>query len=303
MSGQRPPEWDDDFHEETGQPHAGADARLSEVASYLASVPAPLLPEAVEARISAAIAAEAATRAAVANGDGGDGRVGADRADRDGRGGQDKAVVRSRTLGPAPARARVRRRALLGRLVIGPLVVCLLVGFGYLVSRSGSSSSSSAAAPAAGSSAVSRPQAGPAAVGRSGSAAAGADRSVPAPAAASPAFVVTESGTSYQRATLAGQVRARLIADAAGQAAPTPDASSASASASSSASAGTLVPTATLRGCVLGVVDGAAPRLVDRASYDGTPAYIIASSSRVWVVGLGCTAAKHELITSVPLAG
>ena len=65
MSGQWPPEWedpDDGFPEETDQTDTEADARLSELAAYLASVPAPALPAAVEARLSAALAAESATR-------------------------------------------------------------------------------------------------------------------------------------------------------------------------------------------------------------------------------------------------
>jgi hypothetical protein len=59
-----------------------------------------------------------------------------------------------------------------------------------------------------------------------------------------------------------------------------------------------------LRGCVLHFTNGAAPKLVDQATYNqGTPVYVIASATRVWVVGLGCTAADPELIASVPLAG
>jgi hypothetical protein len=46
----------------------------------------------------------------------------------------------------------------------------------------------------------------------------------------------------------------------------------------------------------------AAPRLIDRATYHGTPVYVIASDSHVWVVGLGCTAAHPDLIASAPLA-
>jgi hypothetical protein len=62
-------------------------------------------------------------------------------------------------------------------------------------------------------------------------------------------------------------------------------------------------PTAQLRACVLKVTGGVLPALVDRATYQGTPAYVIASSRRVWVVGLGCTAARPQVIASVPLAG
>src|ERR1700691_1500024 len=123
MSGQWPPEWDDpddNVPGEADQHDAEADAALSEVAAYLASVPAPVMPGSVEARISAALAVEAATRSGVAaKADG--------TAQADGAGG-------ARVLGPAPARARVRRRRLseVQRqfLMVAPLVVCLLVGLG-----------------------------------------------------------------------------------------------------------------------------------------------------------------------------
>src|SRR3984885_2072906 len=86
MSGHWPPEWEDpeeEFSAETDQLDATVSAeageeRLSEVAAYLASVPVPVLPDAVETRINAALAAEAAG---------------------------------SHVLGPAPARARVRRHS------------------------------------------------------------------------------------------------------------------------------------------------------------------------------------------------
>jgi hypothetical protein len=97
------------------------------------------------------------------------------------------------------------------------------------------------------------------------------------------------SGTKYTQATLAEQVRTRLAAtggqETFGQSAP---------------GAG---PGQALQGCVLRLTGGAVPRLVDRATYQGQPVYVVASSSHVWVVGLGCTAAKPELIESVPLAG
>src|ERR1700677_1249674 len=112
MSGQWPPEWedpDDGFPEETDQTDTEADARLSELAAYLASVPAPALPDAVEARISAALAAESATRSAETAHSRtlGSRRLG------------------SRRLGPAPARARVRRtRRFRAAMATGPLLIC-----------------------------------------------------------------------------------------------------------------------------------------------------------------------------------
>jgi hypothetical protein len=59
-------EWDDPEEESSAaadELDAAAMAGLSEVAAFLASVPAPVLPDAVEARISAALAAEVVARA------------------------------------------------------------------------------------------------------------------------------------------------------------------------------------------------------------------------------------------------
>ena len=291
MSGQWPPGWEDpeeEFPEGADQTDTEAEPRLSEVAAYLASVPVPVMPDAVETRIDAALAAEAAG---------------------------------SRAPGPPPARARVhsvrghsvrrdkvkrdsvrrdsddgrsRRDLLLRRPVVaaGSLVVCLLLaGLGFTLARGGSPGPSPAAAPAAGTSSsfpATSSAAGSSAAGSSAAAAAPAPRASsrePQNAGSESSFLVTASGTKYQRATLAGQARAR---------------------SASSASAGTAVgttPSAALRGCVLHLTGGATPRLVDRATYQGEPAYVVVGSTRVWVVGLGCTAAKTELIVSVALAG
>jgi hypothetical protein len=189
--------------------------------------------------------------------------------------------------------------------MVAPLVVCLLVGLGFLLSRGGGSSSSSSAnslagAPAASAAASSAAAAGP----EFGSSTASAEAPAAAGTSAAP-FAVTASGTKYQRATLAQQARAQVLAnevrEAAPSAAPTAGASSPAASAGSSA-VRTYPPTSALLGCVLQVTGGVPPELVDRGTYQGTPVYVIASSSRVWVVGLGCTAARPQLITSVPLA-
>jgi hypothetical protein len=297
MSGHWPPEWDDpdeEFSGPAGQLDAAAEAQLSEVAAYLAAVPVPALPDAVESRISAALAAEDAVR------------------------------PRLPTPLPRPAPARGRRRRppasdhrrqgdgrrrgdFLRRPAVNVslLVVCLgLAGVGFALAQGGgqeafssSVAAGSAEAPspsaayAAGSSA-----AGSSAVGSGGISASSANSasraavepgaqasSASAPDFGSATFSVTASGTKYEPATLAEQVRARV--------------------AGSPASLGTATSGAALRGCVLHLTGGAAPRLVDRATYQGEPAYVIASSTRVWVVGLGCTAAKTELVVSVALAG
>jgi hypothetical protein len=281
MSGQWPTEWDDpeDFAEDAEQLDTEAEARLSEVAEYLASVPAPALPDAIEARISAALAAESALRAPEAD--------------------------RSRTLGPAPARARVRRRLHIRPALVGwPLVACLLfAGIVFGISR-GSSSSSSSATAASAPSAV--PEGSSAAASAAQGYSAGGNRS--AVSGSSAALVIIESGTRYQAATLAGQVRAALVTFGASQASIVPGARdsapasvSAPAASSSSAPAGLPAVTSRLRACVLHFT--AHPRLIDRATYQGTPVYVIAGSSHVWVVGLECTAARPDLIASVSLAG
>ena len=296
MSGNWPPEWEDpgeEFPEQADQLDAAAEARLSEVAAFLASVPVPALPDAVEARISAALATEAANRASHA-------------APADG----------ARNLGPAPDRARVRRQRggsrprrgfrVRPQVIGGSLVTCLLlVVLGFALSRAGSSNSSSSAA----SGGAAAPAEVPSAAASSSSAAASSSSAAAAPAGpgaqhAGPgsSFVVSMSGTRYQKSTLAEQVRTRLPANGGtyGATVPGPGQTVPAASASASTAA---VPGAALRGCVFHLTGGVLPRLVDRATYQGKPAYIIAGPSRVWVVGLGCTAAKTELVTSVPLAG
>jgi hypothetical protein len=290
MSGYWPSDGDDADDVFPGEDDLGAaetDPRLAEVAAYLASVPPPVLPDSVEARISAAITAEAATRAAAA--------APAAQTDpaRTDPGQTDQAQTdQARTLKPGHRRPRIRRPH--GRrrysLVAGPLVAILLfVGLGYFISQSSSSSSSSAlAGAAAGSSSASASAPGAEipgpAVTAAGSKAAGGAPVETEPNAASPSaprFAVTQSGTQFRQATLAAQVRAVLAADGSSQ-------------------AGT-APSPQLLGCVLHFT--ASPRLVDQSVYQGTAAYVIASASRVWVVGLGCSAAKPELVVSVPLAG
>jgi len=293
MSGYWPSDADDAddvFPGEDDLSAAETDPRLAEVAAYLASVAPPVLPDSVEARISAAITAEAATRAAAAAPAAPAAQTGQARTDQ---AQTDQAQTDpARTLKPARSRARIRRPRGPRRysLVAGPLVAILLfVGLGYVISHSSSSSSSSAlAGPAAGASSASASASGAEIPGpdvtAAGSKAAGGAPVETEPNAASPSaprFALTQSGTQFRQATLAAQVRAVL---AAGGSSP----------------AGTAL-SPQLLGCVLHFT--ASPRLVDRSVYQGTAAYVIASASRVWVVGLGCSAAKPELVVSVPLAG
>lgn len=275
---------------------AAVSDQLAAVGSMLASVPAPPLPPTFESRISAAIADEAATREAAAH-----------------------PATREAAAHPATREARharsPRRQSgfrLRPAMAIVPVVACLLAGFGYLVSHSGQSSSSSyaegqAAAPASSS------------VLHASGAVPAASPSASAPERAesrAPGFRVTRSGTQYEAATLRATVSGEIASlrmgassgtgptvapSAAGTAAIPSTNSSASGPPAPTSLAGGVTASSTLVGCVLQVTGGIKPTLVDEATYQGNPAYIIAVPSRVWVVGTGCTASKPDEITSVAL--
>lgn len=262
---------------------------LAAVSRVLASVPAPLMPEAVESRITAALAAEAATRqAASPAAAGAAGAAGA--ADSPAASGQRSRRLRlvrsdkSHSRGFRPAMAAVSAAACL-----------LLVGFGYLLSRTGSSSSSSPASAAA------PPSAAAATAGAAGHATAGSAAQPSGSASAlgplysqgAIPFLVTRTSTDYQQATLAAQVRGELNR----RSKPSETGSQASAST------GGLPPSQSLVGCVLHVTGRVLPKLVDQATYDGKAAYVIAVSDHAWVVGPSCTASNPDVIASVVLPG
>ena len=276
---------------------ASVSEQLDAVASMLASVPAPAVPDEVERRIAAALAAEATARQTE-----GTARQGATPS-----AGRRRHRRPSGAAGPSGAPGSGRRRA--GRprrfrpvMTLVPVAACLLLaGFGYLLSNIGGSSGPGGAVSAASApSASSAPAAG--AVPRlpaEGSGTAGSvPRESPTAAGLEPAngtgagFDVITSGTMYRRATLDVQVRHQMAVQEAGRSA-----------AGEPVASGGHTPSQTLIGCVLRVTGTASPSLVDRATYQGKPAYVIAVPTRAWVVGLGCTASNPEQITSIPLAG
>jgi len=250
---------------------ASVSERLDAVGSVLASAPAPVVPDEVERRITAALAAEATARQDAAHQDG-------------------ARQSASPSAGPRRHRRPRRPRRLRPVMTLVPVLACLLLaGFGYLLSTIGGSPGPGGAVSAA--SAPSAPSAtsAPAARAAEGNGAAGSVPRESAPAAGlEPAggtragFVVIASGTMYHRATLGEQVRRQMTVQAAG---------------------GGSAPSPSLAGCVLQLTGNVPPRLVDRATYQGKPAYVIAVPARAWVVGLGCTAANSAQITSIPLAG
>jgi hypothetical protein len=181
-------------------------------------------------------------------------------------------------------------------MVAIPAAACLLLGgLGYLLSQPGSSTSSSATSAAA---PASRPPgaSGPEAAGRTITPAEGMK---PIPGQLGAPFLVIASGISYQKAQLGAQVRGELDSNA-GSSSGTFSPGSASGRAAASGSAGS-APSQTLARCVLHLTGNAPPRLVDKATYEGIPAYVIATADKAWVVGRGCTASHPDPITSVTL--
>jgi len=261
---------------------ASVNDQLAAVTAVLASAPEPAMPDAVESRIIAALATEAApvtetphdTEAAhgtAAKRDTALRPVGGD-----GGGSRRRPGGRSGRSGPGN---RWLRPAVLASAAAACLV---LVGGVYGIAHLSSGSSSSSAASSA---------AGTAAAGSESSPLAGAQapgtrtRLEPADSGQATAFTVTASGTNYQSATLARQVRAQLARPAKTAAPPAAEAA----------------PSAQLSACVLHLTGQMRPSLVDRATYQGKPAYVIAVTNWAWVVGTGCTATNPELIASVGL--
>ena len=259
---------------------ASVNDQLAAVTTVLASAPEPAMPDAVESRIIAALATEAAlvtetphdTEAAhgtaakrdtalrPVGGDGGGSR----RRPGGGRSGPGNRWLRPAVLASAAAACLV----LFGGVY----------GIAHLSSGSSSSSAASSAAGTAAAGSESSPLAGAQAPGTH-------TRLEPADSGQAAAFAVTASGTNYQSATLAQQVRAQLARPAKTAAPPAAEAA----------------PSAQLSACVLHLTGQMRPSLVDRATYQGKPAYVIAVTNWAWVVGTGCTASNPELIASVGL--
>lgn len=259
---------------------ASVNDQLAAVTTVLASAPEPAMPDAVESRIIAALATEAAlvtetphdteaARGTAAKRDtalrpvGGDGG-GSRRRPGGGRSGPGNRWLRPAVLASAAAACLV----LFGGVY----------GIAHLSSGSSSSSAASSAAGTAAAGSESSPLAGAQAPGTH-------TRLEPADSGQTAAFTVTASGTDYQSATLARQVRAQLARPAKTAVPPAAEAA----------------PSAQLSACVLHLTGQMRPSLVDRATYQGKPAYVIAVTNWAWVVGTGCTASNPELIASVGL--
>jgi hypothetical protein len=257
---------------------ASVNDQLAAVTTVLASAPEPAMPDAVESRIMAALTTEATLATETPHGtEAAHGTAGKrDTALRpvggDGGGSRRRPGGRSGRSGPGN---RWLRPAVLASAAAACLVLFGGV-YGITHLSSGSSSSSAASSAAAGS--VSSPLAGAKAPGTH-------TRLEPADSGQAAAFAITASGTNYRSATLAQQVRAQLARPAKTASQPADEAA----------------PSAQLSACVLHLTGQMRPSLVDRATYEGKPAYVIAVTNWAWVVGTGCTASNPELIASVGL--
>jgi hypothetical protein len=281
---------------------AGLDAQLADLPGLLARTSAPPMPDALTARIQAALTAEAAARSALTPADaateaagtaaGAAGTAGAGAAPiqpGDAADGHRGHRARRARPGPGPGRSRLALR-----IAAAAAAIVVIGGGGYGVSRlvsggetgqASTASGGAAAAPQARRPATS-PVMGPVEHGSSGnkSRAATANPSEPA---------MLSSGTNYRTGQLKAQAEAAL-ASARGTA-PSPKPSH-------------LVNGATsLTSCLKRVAGNQRPLLVDTARYNGGPATVIvlttasAKTLRVVVAGPRCSATQTNLITTTTI--
>jgi hypothetical protein len=286
---------------------AGLDAQLADLPGLLAHTSAPPMPDALTARIEAALSAEAAARSALtpagaateaagtAVGAAGAADAGATPTQPGdaaaGRGGQHGHRARRAWPGPGPGRSRLALR-----IAAAAAAIVVIGGGGYgvsrLVSGGGAGQASTASGAAAAAPEAKRPSASPAmgpaehGAGRSGnkSRAASVNPSEPA---------MLSSGTNYRTGQLKTQVEAALAS--AGRTVPAPKPSHPVNGATA------------LISCLNRVAGNQSPLLVDTARYNGRPATIIvlttasAKTRRVVVVGPDCSATQTDLITTTTI--
>ncbi len=280
---------------------------LAAVSTFLASVPAPPMPDDITARIEAALAAEAASRAA------------------------SPAVPAARGPVPtAPERDGVTRRAAVRkpkiwsggwlrspvtlRVAAGAAVAAVVLGGGFaairLAGSTGTSGTASSSAAEGGGTSAGSGAAG--ATAQSPNAAAPAARPAPTltyrAGGRSRPFTVLTSPADLGPESLAREVGRLVLGGRTGAQQGTNASPGPSAEGSSLSRIPGFAPAA-LEGCVTRVADGGRVRLVQTGRYQGQPAVIIAVSPpgggpvRIWVVGTGCSATSSDVITQMALPG
>ena len=268
---------------------AGLDAQLAEVQALLTRSTAPPMPDALTARIEAAIAAEAAARAATAA----DGSVtaapGAGAHARDGAAGPSGRRAGRAAKPPAGP----RRSVLALRVAAVTAAVVVVAGGGYGVAKllAGSPSEGTGASAARNIGAKGLPQTP--AGGRQAPASGGGA----AASGAAPTAQIVRSGTNYQPGRLKAQVSAVLARHQGNvTAGPGPGPSPGNRQAGA----------AQVPACVAQAARGTHPVLVDHASYQGRPATVIVvpagpGTLRALVVAGDCTAATAHVLTTTTI--
>jgi hypothetical protein len=288
---------------------AALEAQLAEVTTVLSRATAPPMPDALTARIQAALTAEAAARAtdapplAAAAGAGAAAPGAAGHDGSPGTNGQDRT---RRAAGSRTGWRGHGRSWLALRVAAVTAAVAVIAGAGYGVAQlltaspavNGAASRAASGGPAAPNIRVKGP------VPRMS---AGAFNAAPGSAsgtgnsAGTFATLVISSGTNYQPATLAAQastVLARLVRSAHSSARPGPTLAPRQNQAS-------LFPH--LQSCLIHIASGQRPLLVDLAHYQGHPALVVVLPStnggqpRALVLAPGCTSTTAHIIATATL--
>ena len=281
---------------------------LAAVSTFLASVPAPPMPEDVTARIEAALAAEAASRAASP-------AVPAARGPVPAAPGRDGVTRRAAVRNPKILSGGWLRSPVTLRVAAGAAVAAVVLGGGFAAIRlAGSSGTSGSSATAEGASTSSGSGAAGTAQGTRTAAPAVVPARSPSPTLSYQAggrsrpFTVLTSSADLGPGNLAREV-GRLVLGERTRAQQSTEASPAPSAERSAPSGIPGFAPATLEACVTRVADGGHVRLVQIGRYQGQQAAIIAVSPagggpvRIWVVGTGCSATSSDVITQMALPG
>jgi hypothetical protein len=275
---------------------AALDVQLTRVTALLSRTAAPPMPDALTARIEAALAAEAAARSATT----GAAPAFAPGVATQGTGGRDGA--RGTAERPAARPARDRSRLVL-RVASVAAAVAVIAGGGYEVVRllspgnpaapsatSGAAGGGAAAAPAVSSKGI---------IPRNASSGVGSSASRTYHSAnETTAGRTVSSGTNYQPGQLAAQasaVLAKFGPNARASARPGP------------AGNGPISAFPALRACVARVAPSQRPLLVDVAYYQGHPALIVVLPAvnggrpQARVIAPGCTATTAHVLATATL--
>jgi len=280
---------------------------LAAVSTFLASVPAPPMPDDITARIEAALAAEAASRAASP-------AVPAARGPVPAAPGRDGVTRRAAVRKPKIWSGGWLRSPVTLRVAAGAAVAAVVLGGGFAAIRLAGSTGTAGTSGSASSSASNGTSSG------SGAAGAGSQRSegaaapaaVPAPTLTyraggqSRPFTVLTSSADLGPGNLGREIGKLVPGGESSQSSPEP-ASTRAANGQPGGIPG-FAPAA-LEACVTRVADGGQVQLVTLGRYQGQRAAIIVVSpagggpAQIWVVGTGCSATSSDVITQMALPG